>query len=244
MPKKTIAQIDVAGKRVLTRVDFNVPIEDGRITDDRRIRMALPTIKSIIDRGGKAILMSHLGRPEGKGYEPSESLKPCAARLSELLKKPVAFPSNDCVDAAAAAGVAAMKSGDVLLLDNLRFAKGEKKGDPTFASKLAAYGDIYVNDAFGTAHREDASMYAVPESMKVAAARGRAADGERASVPLPAGTGPSGRAVRGGHGRRESVRQDPADPQRAGEGRHAAHRRRDGVHVPEGGREKRRRLAR
>ncbi len=165
MHKKTVAQIDVAGKRVLTRVDFNVPIEGGVIGDDRRIRMALPTIRSIIDRGGKAILMSHLGRPEGKGYEESESLKPCAARLSELLGKPVAFPSNDCTDAAAAAGVAAMKNGDVLLLDNLRFAKGEKKGDAAFAAKLAAYGDVYVNDAFGTAHREDASMYAVPMAM-------------------------------------------------------------------------------
>src|ERR1043165_6002982 len=98
MPKKTVTQIDVAGKRVLTRVDFNVPIEGGKITDDRRIRMALPTIRSIIGRGGKAILMSHLGRPEGKGYEESESLKPVAARLSQLLEKPVAFPSNDCTD--------------------------------------------------------------------------------------------------------------------------------------------------
>jgi phosphoglycerate kinase len=165
MSKKTVAQVDVAGKRVLIRVDFNVPIEDGKITDDRRIRMALPTIKSVVDRGGKAILMSHLGRPEGKGYEASESLKPCAARLSELLGKPVGFPSNDPTDAGAAAAVSAMKSGDVVLLDNLRFTKGEKKGDPVFAGKLAALGDIYVNDAFGTCHREDASMYAVPMAM-------------------------------------------------------------------------------
>jgi phosphoglycerate kinase len=165
MSKKTVTQIDVSGKRVLTRVDFNVPIEDGVIGDDRRIRMAIPTIKSIIDRGGKAILMSHLGRPEGKGYEASESLKPCAQRLSELLKKPVGFPSNDPTDAAAAAAVNAMKPGEVILLDNLRFAKGEKKGDAAFAAKLAALGDIYVNDAFGTAHREDASMYAVPMAM-------------------------------------------------------------------------------
>ena len=166
--KKTITQTDVSGKRVLTRVDFNVPIENGTIGDDRRIRMALPTIQSIITRGGKAILMSHLGRPEGVGYEASESLKPCAERLAQLLGKPVAFPSNDCTNAAAAAGVAAMKNGDVLLLDNLRFAKGEKKGDAApggFAAKLAAYGDVYVNDAFGTAHREDASMYAVPMAM-------------------------------------------------------------------------------
>jgi phosphoglycerate kinase len=165
MPKKTITQIDVAGKRVLIRVDFNVPIEDGRITDDRRIRMAIPTIKSVIDRDGKAILMSHLGRPEGVGYEPSESLKPCADRLSELLGKPVAFPSNDPIDAAAAAAVGSMANGSVLLLDNLRFHKGEKKGDPAFAARLAALGDIYVNDAFGTCHREDASMYAVPMAM-------------------------------------------------------------------------------
>ncbi len=165
MQKKTVTQIDVSGKRVLTRVDFNVPIQDGRITDDRRIRMAIPTIKSIIDRGGRAVLMSHLGRPEGVGYEASESLKPCADRLAELLDRPVAFPSHDPADEAAATAVATMKNGDVLLLDNLRFAKGEKKGDAAFAAKLAALGDVYVNDAFGTAHREDASMYAVPMAM-------------------------------------------------------------------------------
>lgn len=165
MAKKTIQSVGVAGKRVLTRVDFNVPIEDGRITDDRRITSALPTIRSIIDRGGRAILCSHLGRPEGKGYEPEYSLKPVAERLSKLLNKAVAFPSNDCTDQVAASAVAAMKDGDVLILENLRFAKGEKKGDPAFAAKLAAYGDIYVNDAFGTAHRPDASMVAVPKAM-------------------------------------------------------------------------------
>jgi phosphoglycerate kinase len=165
MAKKTIAQIDPSGKKILMRVDFNVPIEDGKITDDRRIRSAIPTIKSALDRGGKVILMSHLGRPEGKGYEASESLKPCAARLGELLGREVKFPSNDPTDDAAAAGVNTLKNGEVLLLDNLRFAKGEKKGDAAFAAKLAAYGDVYVNDAFGTAHREDASMYAVPLAM-------------------------------------------------------------------------------
>jgi phosphoglycerate kinase len=165
MAKKTIKSVDVSGKRVLTRVDFNVPVEDGSITDDRRIREALPTIKSIVERGGKAILMSHMGRPEGKGFEAEFSLAVAAKKLSELLGKPVAFPSNDCVDDKAAAAVAAMKNGDVLLLENLRFVKGEKKGDPAFASKLAAYGDVYVNDAFGTAHRPDASMVAVPKAM-------------------------------------------------------------------------------
>ncbi len=165
MPKKTIAKIDVSGKRVLVRVDFNVPIEDGRITDDRRISAAVPTIRSIIDRGGSAVLMSHLGRPAGKGFEASESLKPCAARLAEILGKSVEFPSNDPVDDKAAAAVKALRPGQVLLLDNLRFHKGEKNGDTTFAAKLAAYGDVYCNDAFGTCHREDASMYAVPAAM-------------------------------------------------------------------------------
>jgi phosphoglycerate kinase len=163
--KKNIAAVDVSGKRVFVRVDFNVPIEDGRITDDRRIRAALPTIKSIIDRGGKAILASHLGRPEGTGFEAEFSLAPAGKRLGELLGKPVEFPSQDAIDAAASAAVAAMKPGDVLLLENVRFHKAEKKGDPAFAAKLAHGADVYVNDAFGTCHRPEASMVAVPNTM-------------------------------------------------------------------------------
>ncbi|MFN0010640.1 MAG: phosphoglycerate kinase [Phycisphaerales bacterium] len=163
--KKTIAQIPVASNRVLIRVDFNVPIENGVISDDRRIREALPTLKSVLDRGGSLILMSHLGRPEGKGFEAEFSLKPVAARLSELLGKPVQFPSQDCTDPSAEAAAKALKPGEVLLLENVRFAKGEKKGEPAYAAKLASYGDIYVNDAFGTAHREDGSMFAVPKAM-------------------------------------------------------------------------------
>jgi phosphoglycerate kinase len=165
MAKKTIAATDVKGKRVLIRVDFNVPIEDGKITDDRRIREAVPTLKSVLDRGGSLVLMSHLGRPEGKGYEAEFSLAPVAVRLGELLGKPVKFPSKDCTDDAAASAVAGLQAGEVLLLENVRFAKGEKKGEPAYAAKLASYGDIYVNDAFGTAHREDGSMFAVPKSM-------------------------------------------------------------------------------
>lgn len=165
MPKQTIAAVDVTGKRVLVRVDFNVPIKNGTITDDRRIRGAIPTIKSVIDRGGRAILASHLGRPEGTGYEADESLKPVADRLAELLGKPVQFPSTDCTDDKTAAAVANLKNGEVLLLENLRFHKGEKKGDAAFASKLAALADVYVNDAFGTCHRPDASMVAVPQAM-------------------------------------------------------------------------------
>jgi len=163
MPKKTIASVDVAGKRVLIRVDFNVPIENGVITDDRRIREAIPTIRSVIDRGGRAVLVSHMGRPEGAGYEAEFSLLGVAQKLGELLGRPVAFPSHDCTDAAAA--VAAMRDGEVMLLENLRFHKGEKKGDPGFAAKLAAYADVYCNDAFGTAHRPDASMVAVPKAL-------------------------------------------------------------------------------
>lgn len=165
MAKKTIAQVDVAGKRVLIRVDFNVPMSGSEITDDRRIRAALPTIKSVIDRGGRAILMSHLGRPEGTGYVEHETLRHAAAKLESILGKKVAFPSKDCVDAGAEAGVAAMKDGEVLMLENLRFHKAEKKGDAAFAAKLAAYADVYVNDAFGTCHRPDASMVAVPMAM-------------------------------------------------------------------------------
>lgn len=167
MAKKTIDAVDVAGKRVLIRVDFNVPIENGKITDDRRIRGAVPTIKSVLSRGGAVVLMSHLGRPEGTGYEAEHSLEPVAKALEGMLDgAKVIFPSRDCVDEQAAAAVAGMKPGEVVLLENLRFHKEEKKGEPAFAAKLAAYGDVYVNDAFGTAHREDASMYAVPLAME------------------------------------------------------------------------------
>lgn len=165
MAKKTIAQVGVAGLRVLMRVDFNVPIEQGRITDDRRIREAVPTIRSVLDRGGSVVLLSHLGRPEGKGYEAEYTLAPVASRLSELLGRAVSFPSKDVTDDASASAAAGARPGDVILLENVRFAKGEKKGEAGYASRLAGYGDVYVNDAFGTAHREDGSMYAVPRAM-------------------------------------------------------------------------------
>lgn len=165
MAKKSIADVNVAGKSVLMRVDFNVPLDyHRRVTDDRRVRMAIPSIKSVIDRGGKVILCSHLGRPE-PGQDNSEvSLKPAADVLSTLLGKPVAF-ATDAVDSDASAKVAALKDGDVLVLENLRFYKGEKKGDAAFAAKLAGFADIYCNDAFGTCHRTDASMVAVPQAM-------------------------------------------------------------------------------
>ncbi|MBL0927363.1 MAG: phosphoglycerate kinase [Phycisphaerales bacterium] len=169
MAKRTIDKVDVKGKKVLMRVDFNVPIKDGRITDDRRIREALPSIESVLARGGRLILMSHLGRPEGKGFEPAFTLEPCAKRLGEMLGAKagggVKFPSHDCIDGAATASVGMMSDGECLLLDNLRFHKAEQKGDPVFAAKLAAYGDVYCNNAFGTCHRPDASMVGVPKAM-------------------------------------------------------------------------------
>ncbi len=165
MAKKSIADVDVAGKTVLMRVDFNVPLDDQcNVTDDRRVRMAVPSIKSVIDRGGKLVLCSHLGQPKDGEDLAKYSLKPAAAVLASLLGKPVAF-ATDTVDADAVAKVGALKSGDVVLLENLRFNKGEKKGDAVFAGKLAGFADIYCNDAFGTCHRTDASMVAVPQAM-------------------------------------------------------------------------------
>lgn len=164
MAKKTIADVDVAGKTVLIRVDFNVPLDGNRqITDDRRIRMALPTIQSVLDRGGKVILMSHLGRPEGPGDE-KYSLMPVASRLGELLDQQVAF-ATDTVGDDAKSKAAQLPEKGVLLLENLRFDKREKKGDPEFAQVLADLADIYCNDAFGTCHRTDASMVAVARAM-------------------------------------------------------------------------------
>jgi phosphoglycerate kinase len=157
MAKKTVADVDVKGKRVLMRVDFNVPVEDGRITDDRRIVQALPTIKDVINRGGRLILMSHLGRPK-KGPEPKFSLKPTVDRLSQLLGKPVQFAS-DSIGPAVEKQANALKDGEVLVLENVRFHPQEEKNDPAFAQQLAKLGDVYVNDAFGTAHREHGSTF-------------------------------------------------------------------------------------
>jgi len=167
MAKKSVAALDPAGKTILVRVDFNVPQDDsGAITDDRRIRMALPTIKSIVDRGGKAVLMSHLGRPAGKGFEAEFSLAPVAKRLGELLGRPVALAS-DTGGPDSHAQAQALPAGGVLVLENVRFNKGEKKGDDAaYVNGLAGLADGYVNDAFGTCHRTEASMHAVPVAIK------------------------------------------------------------------------------
>lgn len=168
MNKKTVKDIDVRGKRVLVRVDFNVPLDSARnITDDRRIVAALPTIKYLADNGGRVILMSHLGRPKSdeSGKADAESVKkynldPVAARLSELLGKPVK-KLGDCIGDEVKAAAMALQDGDVLLLENVRFYKAEEKNNPEFAEKLASLGELYVNDAFGTAHRAHASTEGV-----------------------------------------------------------------------------------
>jgi phosphoglycerate kinase len=154
----TLDDFDPAGKRVLVRVDFNVPLADGVVTDDTRLRGALPTLQQLLDRGASLVLMSHLGRP--KGVDPKFSMAPVGAALSALLGRPVRTIGT-VVGPEAEAAAAALKSGDVLLLENLRFDGGEKADDPVFAAALARLGDVYVNDAFGTAHRAAASVVGV-----------------------------------------------------------------------------------
>ena len=157
---KTIDELDARGKRALVRVDFNVPVKDGAVADDTRIRAALPTIERLVEQGARVVLMSHLGRPAGEGFEEAFTLRPAAQRLSELLGKPVVF-ATDTVGPDAQAKAASLRDGDVLVVENLRFDKREKKNDPAFCEELAALGDVYVNDAFGTAHRAHASTAGV-----------------------------------------------------------------------------------
>jgi phosphoglycerate kinase len=167
--KRSITDLDLAGQRVLMRVDFNVPIKNGTIKDDTRIRASLPTIHYALDHGAKAVILcSHLGRPKGKP-SPEFSLKPVADRLAELLKRPVTF-AGDCVGEAAQKAVASAPSGGVVLLENLRFHAEEEKNDPAFAQQLASLGDVYVNDAFGSAHRAHASTEGVVRHIKESAA--------------------------------------------------------------------------
>ncbi len=184
MATKTIADIDLQGKTVLMRVDFNVPIADGKVTDDARIEKALPSIKTALDAGAALLLMSHCGRPAGKGFEADFSNGPAAARLSELLGKPVALGDGDVGGPADKAAADALSPGDVLLLENVRFNAGEKIADKAkknpdkkltaeqeaiqqdFTDRLAALGDAYVNDAFGTCHRKHVSMYGLAKAIQ------------------------------------------------------------------------------
>jgi phosphoglycerate kinase len=164
MAKKTIEQVDVNDKTVLMRVDFNVPLDGTTVTDDRRIRMALPSIESVLDRGGRLILMSHLGRPKPGEDNAQFSLRPAADRLAELVSADVIF-ADDTVGFDARERVASLLPGQILVLENLRFNAGEKANSPEFAADLAGFGDIYCNDAFGSCHNSDASMVGVPLAM-------------------------------------------------------------------------------
>lgn len=168
MSKLGIEDLDLKGKRVLIRVDFNVPLDGTKITDDTRIRGAIPTIEYVINNGGKAILMSHLGRPDGT-FVPKYSLKPVAERLKELLGKDVTF-APDCIGDEVKAIISKMKDGDIVLLENLRFHAGEEENDPEFAKQLAELGDLYVNDAFGAAHRAHASTVGITKYISKSAA--------------------------------------------------------------------------
>ena len=167
MAATTLERLGVKGRRVFVRVDFNVPIKNGAITDDTRIRASLPTIGDLLDRGATVILASHLGRPKGKP-SPEFSLRPVAERLSQLLGRPVQF-AEDCVGDKARAAVAAAGDNGVVLLENLRFHAGEEKNDPAFAKQLAELADVYVNDAFGSAHRAHASTEGIVHHVSEAA---------------------------------------------------------------------------
>ncbi|NTV47680.1 MAG: phosphoglycerate kinase, partial [Chlorobiales bacterium] len=168
MKKKTISDVSLAGKRILMRVDFNVPLKDGHVEDDTRLVGSLPSIQKVLADKGKLILMSHLGRPKGKPTAEF-SLKPVAGRLAELLGKPVKM-APDCVGSEVEAMAASLKEGEVLLLENLRFHKEEEGNDPAFAKQLASLGDVFVNDAFGTAHRAHASTEGVTHYLPVSVA--------------------------------------------------------------------------
>ena len=169
MAKLSIQNLDVKGKKVFVRVDFNVPLDESQnITDDTRIRASLPTIKYLVDNGGRAILASHLGRPKGK-VMPEMSLKPAAIRLGELLDKPVTMASG-CIGHEVSKMVDEMNDGDVALLENVRFHAEEEKNDPEFSKQLAAHADVYVNDAFGSAHRAHASTEGITKYVKQCAA--------------------------------------------------------------------------
>ncbi|TMJ68784.1 MAG: phosphoglycerate kinase [Alphaproteobacteria bacterium] len=165
---RTLDDVDVSGKRVLVRVDLNVPVENGRVSDLTRIERVAPTISEVADKGGKVILLSHFGRP--KGRDAAQSLKPVAPAIANVLKRPVAF-ADDCVGDPAMVAVEAMKAGDVLCLENTRFHPGETRNDPDFATQLAALGDIFVNDAFSAAHRAHASVEGLARRLPAYAGR-------------------------------------------------------------------------
>ena len=167
-PFHTLDDVDVKGKRVLLRVDLNVPMEGGRVTDATRLERVAPTITEIAERGGRVILLAHLGRPRGR--DPKDSLKPVAAALAGIIKRPAAF-ADDCIGEVASRAVSAMKNGDILCLENTRFHKEEENNDPAFVAELAKLGDIWVNDAFSAAHRAHASTEGLGHKLPAYAGR-------------------------------------------------------------------------
>jgi phosphoglycerate kinase len=180
---RTLDQADLSGKRVLVRVDLNVPMENGRVTDATRLTRIAPTITEIADKGGKVILLAHFGRP--KGRDEKDSLKPVAEALSTLLKRPVGF-AGDCIGEVAKAAIDKMKVGDILCLENTRFYKEEEKNDPAFVEQLASLGDVYVNDAFSAAHRAHASTEGLGHKLPAYAGRTMQAEIEALSRALEA----------------------------------------------------------
>jgi phosphoglycerate kinase len=180
---RTLDSANVSGKRVLVRVDLNVPMENGKVTDATRIERVVPTIKEISDKGGKVILLAHFGRP--KGRDPKESLKPVAAEVARVVGKHVGF-ADDCVGEAAEKAVTAMKNGEIILLENTRFHKEEEKNDPAFVEKLARLGDIFVNDAFSAAHRAHASTEGLAHKLPAYAGRTMQAELEALTKALEA----------------------------------------------------------
>jgi phosphoglycerate kinase len=184
---RTLDQADVAGKRVLVRVDLNVPMENGKVTDATRIERVAPTVKEIADKGGRVILLAHFGRP--KGRDPNESLKPIVATVAHVIGRKVAF-ADDCVGEAAETAVGAMKNGEILLLENTRFHKEEEKNDLAFVDQLAKLGDIFVNDAFSAAHRAHASTEGLAHKLPAYAGRTMQAELEALTKALEAPTRP------------------------------------------------------
>src|ERR1700757_18558 len=193
----TLDEADVRGKRVLVRVDLNVPVENGRVTDTTRLERVAPTIREIADKGGKVILLSHFGRP--KRPDPAQSLKLLTPAIAAILKRPVAFAA-DCIGEQAAAAVNAMKPGDILCLENTRFHPGEERNDPAFVAQLTALGDIFVNDAFSVAHRAHASVEGIGHQLPTYAGRTMQDELEALTKVLQSPTRPLAAIVGGAKG--------------------------------------------
>ncbi len=236
-PFRTLDDADVNGKRVLLRVDLNVPTENGRVTDATRIERVAATITEIADKGGKVVLLAHFGRPKG-GPDEANSLKPVAAAVADIIKRPVAF-ATDCIGKTADDAIANMKNGDVLLLENTRFHKGEEKNDPDHVDALAKLGDVYVNDAFSAAHRAHATTEGLARKMPAYAGRAMQKELEALEAALGNPKRPVAAIVGGA---KVSTKLDLLE-NLVEEGRRPHHRRRHGQHVSVRGRQKRRQVA-